>query len=321
MAIKHCGRALTCALALSVLTFQPTSGSAADAPSTYLLGPEDTISVVVPEAEELSFADVRIGPDGMVRLPQVGALQASGLTVTAFEAELERRLGRYMREPQAIVTVGEFQSQPVSVLGAVREPGVYQLRGRKRLVEMLSLAGGIGSDAGAVVKITRRGEWGDIPLPGAVRDGDVSVAEADLTDLMAARAPEHDVAIMPQDVISVPRAELVYVVGAVLKAGAFPLTERDNVSVLQALAMAGGLAPAAKKREARILRAAEDEDRVEIAVNLKDVIAGRAADPPLSHDDILFIPDNGGKALGMRAIQTLVSTASGIAVWRVGNSR
>ena len=294
------------------------------APSTYLLGPDDVLSVSVPEAEELSFDELRIDPEGSVRLPRIGSLPAAGLTVAMFETEVERRLARYLHDPEAIVTVSEFRSQPVSVLGEVREPGVFQLRGNKTLAEVLSLAGGLSDAAGNIVKVTRRDQWGPVPLPGSTvsPDGRYSVAGVDLALLMDARAPEHNIKIMPQDVVTVPRAEMVYVVGSVQRAGAFPLSERESVSVLQALAMAGGLAPAARQKDARILRSAVvDSGRIEIAVNLKDVIAGRSTDPTLGRDDILFIPENGRRLVGLKAIQTLVATASGIAVWRVGNSR
>ena len=117
MAIKKHGRRIAWTLILCAVAASAADG---DVPSTYLLGPEDTISVVVPEAEELSFQNVRIAPDGSVRLPQVGGLQAAGLTVADFEAALERRLARYMHDPQAIVTVSEFRSQPVSVTKAAK---------------------------------------------------------------------------------------------------------------------------------------------------------------------------------------------------------
>ena len=292
--------------------------------STYLLGPGDSIVVHVPEAEEIPTDPLRVGSDGYVRLPLVGRLRAEGLTTAELEQEITARLGAFLKHPEAIVTVSELRSQPVSVIGAVKDPGVHQLEGRKSLVEMLSLAGGLGPEAGAKIKITRRSEWGAIPLTGATLDetGRYSVAEVELADLMEARRPELNVLVKPEDVISVPRAEMVYVIGAVERAGGFVLNEKDSVSVLQALALAGGLDSTAKKKEVKILRTTgEGEDRVEITVNLKAVMEGKAEDVDLLREDILFIPTSGSKAFGARAIQTAVNTATGIAVWRVGNSQ
>lgn len=292
--------------------------------STYLLGPDDSIVVQVPEAEEITNDPLRIGADGYLRLPLVGRLRAEGLTPAQLEREITARLGAYLKRPEAIVTVQEFRSQPVSVIGAVNDPGVHQLEGSKSLVEMLSLAGGLSEEAGAKVKITRRREWGAIPLAGATVDetGRFSIAEVDLDDVMEARRPELNVLIKPEDVISVPRAEMVYVIGAVERAGGFVLNDRESVSILQALALAGGLDSKAKKKKAKILRTiGESEDREEITVNLKRVMAGEADDVGLRREDILFIPTSGSKAFGTRAIQTAVNAATGIAVWRVGNSR
>ena len=212
--------------------------------TTYVLGPDDEITIWVLEADELSTDPIRIGTGGYINLPMVGRFRAAGLTVEQLEAELTHRLRTYVHEPNVAVSVTEFRSQPVSVIGAVKNPGVHQLEGYKTLVEVLSLAGGLREDSGHSVKITRRLKWGRIPLPTAKDNstGQFSVAEVSLEDVMEARNPEENVFIKPHDVISVPRAEMVYVIGAVERSGGFVLNERESISVLQVLALAGGLA-------------------------------------------------------------------------------
>ncbi len=169
--------------------------------STYVLGPEDRIVVQAFELEELGAEPVRIDEKGDVSLAILGTVRAAGLTVRELETELLSRAQRYVKEPRVTVRLGEMRSQPVSILGAVNSPGVHQLQGQRSLVEMLSLAGGLRADAGHTAKITRRREWGPIPLSGAVEaDGaGFSVAEVGIRDMLEAANPADNIAILPHD--------------------------------------------------------------------------------------------------------------------------
>src|SRR5262249_17256690 len=155
---------------------------------------------------------------------------AAGMTLEELESELVVALKPYIRQPKVAVAIAEFHSQPVSVIGAVNTPGILQLQGTKTLVEILSMAGGLRTDAGNIVAITRRQEWGALPLPGAKPDptGQFSTGEVKLKDILEARNPEHNLIIRPNDIISVPHAEVVYVLGAVKKAGGFTLSDHDT---------------------------------------------------------------------------------------------
>jgi polysaccharide export outer membrane protein len=288
---------------------------------SYALGPDDEVTVWVLEADELSTDPVRIGKDGYMNLPLVGRFRAAGLTVEQLEAELTHRLKTYVLEPNVAVSITEFRSQPVSVIGSVKDPGVHQLEGHKTLVEVLALAGGLREDASHSVKITRELRWGRIPLATAKDDstGQFSVAEVSLEDFMEARNPEQNVLIKPHDVISVPRAEMIYVIGAVVRSGGFVLRERESISVLQALALAGGLGRAASVKNSKVLRPSDGgSKRTEIAINLKDILSNRTPDFPLRQDDILFIPRSGGKAAALRTAEAIVGVGAGIAVYRGG---
>src|SRR5258708_18289232 len=250
-------------------------------PSTYTLGPHDQISFWGIDADELVNKQFRIDPEGDVSLPMVGRLHAAGLTIRQFEEVLNKQLSAYIRAPHIVVTIAEFRSQPVSVVGAVKAPGIYQLQGQKTVVEVISLAGGFREDAGNTIKITRELEWGKIPLGNASIDPGhkFSVAEGRIKEILEARNPEENILMMPHDVITVPRGELVYVIGDVKKAGGFILTERSNISVLQALSMAEGLGSTADASHTRILRMESgQEQRTEIAVNLKKVLDGTSSD-------------------------------------------
>jgi polysaccharide biosynthesis/export protein len=295
------------------------SSPAMHVPSTYTLGPDDQISFLGIDADEIVNKQFRIDPEGDVNLPMVGRLRAAGLTIRQFEEILNKQLSTYVREPHIVVTIVEFRSQPVSVVGAVKAPGTYQLQGRKTVVEMISLAGGFREDAGNTVKITRELEWGKIPLSNATIDPlhNFSVAEVRIKEILEAKNPENNILMMPHDVITVPRGELVYVIGDVKKAGGFILTERSHMSVLQALSMAEGLGSTANARHTKILRMESgQEQRTEIAVNLKKILDGTSNDVPLQAGDILFVPGSAAKKVGVRTLEAMIQVGTGVAIWR-----
>jgi polysaccharide export outer membrane protein len=259
-------------------TPRPAAGQPQASPS-YVLGPNDVIQISALDAEELGKSPIRIEPSGNISLPMIGRIHVSGLTVVQFEEELKLRLKAYIIEPVVAVTIVEFRSQPASVLGAVNRPGIVQLEGRKTLVEVLSLAGGLRPDHGHSVKVSRSPEFGAIPLASATHDAqrNVSTAEINLRNVMESLKPEENIIILPNDIITVPRAELVYVVGEVRKPGGFVLNDRKNVSILQVVAMAEGLAPDASPKNARIVRASAGSNRIEIPVDLKAIIGRQSA--------------------------------------------
>jgi len=287
--------------------------------STYLLGPEDELQISGPELEELTTKTVRVDGEGDIQVPLVGRVHVAGLTVQQAEQELNKRLSTYIRHPQAALDVKDLRSQPASVLGAVNSPGVHQVEGHKTLLEMISMAGGVRPDAGYSIRITRQVEWGCIPLPGAKLDasGRFSVAQVNLQEIMEAKTPEENIQILPHDVISVPKAELVYVTGDVKKSGGFVLGERQTMSVLQAVSLAEGMGPAPDPKHAKILRLAPGADqRTEIPVDLKSILQGKGGDVPMQGNDILFIPDSTGKKVALRFMEAAISTGTGLAIYR-----
>jgi polysaccharide export outer membrane protein len=155
-------------------------------PPSYVLGPADQIMIHALDIPDISGKTQRLDLNGDLKLPMIGRVHAAGMTLDQLERELTERLKVYLEEPDVAVTVTEFHSQPVSVIGAVGTSGVHQLEGRKTIIEVLSMAGGVGGDAGPSLRITRRLEWGRIHLPGAREDatGGFSIAEVDLRSLL-----------------------------------------------------------------------------------------------------------------------------------------
>src|SRR5262249_3869193 len=178
--------------------------------ASYVLGPDDQVVIRVLDMPDLSDKPQRIDPNGDLRMPVVGRVRAAGLTAEQLEAELANRLKALLQQPDVSVSVAEFRSQPVSVLGAVATPGIKQLEGSKTkaLIEVLSMAGGPSAEAGPTVRVTRRSEQGRIPLPEAVDQPGFSVVDIPLKPLMDAMTPDKNIAVHPTDVVSIPRADV-----------------------------------------------------------------------------------------------------------------
>ncbi len=287
--------------------------------ASYVLGPGDEISVWVRDLDEINRKQVRIETDGFISLPLIGRVLASGATPEVLEGVLRKRLKPQVLDPEVTVAVAEARSQPVSVIGAVNRPGVLQVQGSKSLVEVLSMAEGFRPDAGHTITVTRRLEHGRIPLPGAADDSthQFSTVKIDVKNgLIGAESPQSNIAMKPFDVVSVPKADLVYVFGEVHKSGGFVLNDRESLSVLQALSLAEGLNRTASSRGARILRVSAEGPRIEIPVDLQRIMAGKGEDLRMQPNDVLFIPNSAAKSATIRGLQTLVEIGTGVAIWR-----
>jgi polysaccharide export outer membrane protein len=289
----------------------------------YVLGPDDGLLIKVTDLTEFdpkAGGVIRVDHQGEIRLPIVGRIKAEGLTVESLEKEIGTRLSTIMNNPEVTVAVAEYRSHPVSVLGAVRNPGVYQVTGPKTLFEVLSLAGGLNPDASNRVKITRAASEGRLPLPTATADktGEFYIGEINVRSVMEARNPEENIIVLSNDIITVPKADMVYVVGAVHKAGGFMLLEKERISVLQAVSLAEGLDRVASAKNARILRqAAPGAERTEVVVDVEKIFSGRAQDVELQANDILFIPNSLAKSASMRALEAAIQAGTGIAMFHL----
>ena len=285
----------------------------------YILGPEDVINIEVFNLPELSKT-VRVANDGTVTLPLIGRVQAAGLTTEQLRKELADKWGEnYLQDPQVTVFVSEFKAKPVSVIGAVEKPGLYPLTGRRTLIEMLSMAGGFGkratSAAGRTVLITRKSGFGDLqPVDGMHVRGPDQI-EIDLNRLLYTKDEALNIEMKPLDIISVSKADVVYVTGAVKRPGGFVLEDRPTMTVLQAIAMAEGFTPTSAKKSARILRTNQDGSKTEVPINLSKILSGKGQDTTLAANDILFVPDSTKKIVGQRALDASVSTFSGWLIW------
>ena len=275
----------------------------------YRVGPGDRLRVDVFGAERFS-GSFTVDDAGAIALPLVGPIATAGLTPAEVEEALEARLREtYMRDPHVTLQVEEMRSRGVSILGAVRRPGVYQVTGRSTLLDVLAQAEGLTETAGSTVMI-RRGRPTSVDSAAANSAAAVPVEgemlEVDLGRLLWSGNPEGNVRIHPGDVVQVRSAALVYVVGEVNRPGGFTVPMGESMTVLQALAMAEGLGGTAAASRSVIVREHFDGSREQVPVDLDDVLDGKAAPPTLRPNDVLFVPNNGTKSIAIGVVNTLV---------------
>ena len=304
---------------ISILSGQQNRAaeSASGDRSSYVLGANDQVKIWVLGVEEIGDKPVKIDPGGDLDLPLIGKVRAAGLTTAQLKAELVKAYSKELLKPEVSVELTDFGSQPVSVMGAVNHPGVHQIEGHKTLVETISLAEGLRQDAGPRVNISRQIQYGPIPLPNARLDssGKFSIADVGVKDLLSGTHPAENIVVFPNDVITIPTAEAVYVIGEVKKPGEV-IVKGDGVTVLQALSSAEGFGTTPAPQNSKIVRVMPgSSERKEIPVDLKKILAGKSEDIAMRPNDILVVPPSGSKKVAARVMEAAIQAATGVAIW------
>ena len=285
------------------------------------IGPDDLLNISVFEAPEMN-STVRVSASGEISLQLLGAVHAAGLTPKELESVLQGLLRRtYMKDPHVGVFVQELQSHPISVVGAVKMPGVFQIRGTKTVIEVLSMAQGLADDAGDTVLIMRGAEYPKLGSSNASQptsqEKNGEIEEINLKKLLDSADSTWNVPVRPGDIVKVPRAGIVYVVGEVQKPGGFVLQNNENISVLQALALAEGPTHSSAISRTRIIRTdPASGKRTEIPMNLGKIFSGKAPDTFLQPKDIVFVPNSAAKSILYRGSEAAVQTAAGVAIYK-----
>jgi polysaccharide export outer membrane protein len=224
----------------------------------------------------------------------------AGLTTDLAEKLVAQKFldGGYFNDPHVSIFEKEYQTQGVSVLGEVQKPGIYPMLGSRRLFDVISAAGGTTPKAGNQITITHRDSKSSQSLTLG-RNADDSTSNN----------PE----ILPGDTVVVQKAGIVYIVGDVHMPGGF-IIDKPGLTVLQALAMAQGANPTAKLDGARLIRRTGDQ-RQDLPIALKKILASKAADVELQPDDILFVPNSSAKSAMHRGLEAIVQAATGVAIY------
>jgi polysaccharide biosynthesis/export protein len=269
-----------CALLLTIAAYlllpllaaaQAPPGQADPSRVEYLIGPQDVLTVTVWDSPDLS-GKFTVETDGSFTFPLIGRVKAGGLTLRQFEAELKKKLADgYFKNPQVSVAVETYRSQRIFIVGEVRNPGTYQLTGDMTLIEAIARAGSTTPAAApeAIVVRAPAGKQADGPvLPGQREDAPDS-QRVNLRDLQSGVLSQ-SVALRDGDTIFVPRAESIYVFGQVKNPGAYALQSVET-TVLQALALAGGVTDRGAANRIKIVRVVNGEKQ-EIKVKLTDLV-------------------------------------------------
>jgi polysaccharide export outer membrane protein len=265
------------------------------------LGAGDLLEVGVYNVPELT-SKVRVSNSGDIYLPLIDYVHVEGLTQEEAQSVIEKRLedGGFVRSPHVTIFVDEASSQGVTVIGEVGKPGIYPDVADHRLYEVMSEAGGFTLNASRKIAILRKGEKAPIriDLPRNLAD-----------DLSA------NVEIMPGDTITVPRAPIIYVVGDVGRPSGL-LVDNGQLTVLQALALAGGTNHTAKLSGARIIRKGPN-GMFETRVEIKKMLEAKIPDMTLQADDILFVPVSSGRVMASKTLEVAMAAATAATVYSV----
>jgi len=303
-------------------------------PRDVAVGTGDMIHIEVFDVPELS-RDVRVSDTGDISYPLIpGRIRARGLT----PYELEQKLAQLLIEnglvshPQVSVLVKEQNSQPVSIVGAVFKPGVIQLIRPTTLLEVLADSGGITDDAGSYVIVTRKTASPEVKAEAAVATEEPppptapeelgqppQIVTIRLQDLLESGNPIYNIAVYAGDVISVPRAGIVYVTGAgVSQPGGYVLQSHgEQITVMKAVALAHGLTTFSRSDDAVIMRGNPlTGQRDIIPVHIKQIENHKANDMAMKSNDILYVPDSVGKKVLARGAEAAVGIGSGLAIYR-----
>jgi polysaccharide export outer membrane protein len=286
-----------------------TSPSPAD---LYRIGAGDVLEVRVYNRPQLSRDAVRVDNRGMIRMPIIESDIVAGCrTESELAGEVAALYLKYQRHPHVDVFVKDYSSKPVAVIGAVDKPGQFQLQRRVRLLELVSLAGGPTERAGQRILVAHSSEISPCSVGAAGVAADASGFESyDLNNTLKADA-EANPYVRSGDIITLPEAQQVFVVGNVFHPTSISLKERITVS--QAVAMAGGTMSDAKKESIRILRQLPGSStKTEIVVDLNAISKRKAEDVELKANDIVEVPTSTGKRLLHSLINAVIPGASGL---------
>ena len=292
----------------------------------YMVGVGDLLDIRVADEDDMT-GRYQVMPSGDLELPLLNQpVRAAGLSTfdlsKAIEGELKKQ--DILKEPSVTVFIERGMSQNVTVLGQVARPGTYPIEQTTTLIDVISMAGGLTPTAGQYATVDRHSQQSGAPAAAAAAatTGDDSslqqtdrVISVDLQEIMSGKRPSANLAVHPGDIVTVSDAATVYVVGAVMKPGAFTVQDLSSgITVMRALALVEGPQPTASLGKTIIVRHSTDtKTREEIPVELDKIMKGKAPDTMLEANDILFVPQSGFKQ-GMHRAGDVAVIAAGYVI-------
>jgi polysaccharide export outer membrane protein len=282
----------------------PAQNTPSTRPESLLIGPGDVLHVQVVDAPEME-QHVRVTDNGMIPLVGAGDVKVGGLSVAGAQTAIHDHLiaTHYMNHPQVLVSVEQYATETVSVIGEVARPGVFPITTPRTVLDVLSFAGGITNVADRNITIQHHGSKDDSASYYVSNDPKQAIAS--------------QVMVNPGDTVIVPRAGIVYILGDVNRPGGFAMSNnQDHMTLLQALALAGGVTHSAKQGHARLIRVAEGTQQ-EQQLNLGEIQKGKRPNPTLYPGDILYVPFSWTKNFVTAGAPNLAGSAATAAIYAV----
>ena len=273
------------------------------------IGDNDLLGVTVYDAPPLT-GSVRVSEEGNIRLPMVKQpIRAAGL----YPKDLEKRIAavlvkdHLLVDPIVTVTIMEYDSRPITVAGAVNSPVTFQAMGPVTLLDAISRAGGLTANAGSEILISSQ-------APGSGGKNTTLIQRVPVTDLFDNASPALNIDLHGGEVVRVPEAGRVYVVGDVKKPGPYFITNGSKSSIMKAMAFSGGLGDHAGHTAYIYREEAGASGRTEVPVHLKKILDRKSPDVALKANDILYVPDANGRRISAKVLQVMVGVGTAAAV-------
>ncbi len=259
-----------------------TGQAITDSDISYKIGPGDLIEIKVFDVPELNIT-VRVSGNGLITLPLIGNITAEGLTRSQLENRLAAMLEKnYLKNAQVTVFIKEHHSQMVSVIGAVKTPGNHELYGEKTILELISLAGGFTPDASKKIIIIRK-----------LKEGKSISLSIDMDELMLEGNPKLNIPLKAGDIINIPAESHmnIYIFGEVKNPGHIQMIKEGDITLLRAIAQAGGFTDRARKGSVLVKRRENGKEK-KIKINVKSILKGKKPDFVLENNDIIHVPES-----------------------------
>lgn len=302
-AVSHLDLPVGMVVVATLFCLMLTGAASATTTETLLIGPGDRLFVHVVDTPEMD-QHPSVTDGGEIPLIGAGSVKVSGMTPAEAASVIRNRLiaSNYMKHPEVVVSVEQFATQSVSVLGEVKASGAYPITTPRSVLDVLALAGGLSTIADRNILIQRHGDPQHPVHYVFSNNADRAVAEQVMVD--------------PGDTVVVPKAGIVYVLGDVNRPGGYVMSNNEStVTVLQALAYAGGLTKSAKLSHARLIRTAANTSHSERDLSLGDLQTGKVPDLPMLPGDILYVPFSFARNTATMGAASIASAAASAAVY------
>lgn len=288
---------------MSLLLFAGAPRAKASDGNTLLIAPGDLLHVQVADTPEMD-EDARVTDKGEVPIVGIGDVKVAGLTPSAAALAVHDMLikSHFLNHPQVSITVKEFATQQVSVIGEVKSSGSYPIATPRPILAVLALAGGLTPEANRHILVERQGDQ-EHPLEYYVSNN-------------GSQAIEQQVMVSPGDTVVVSRAGIVYILGDVNRPGGYVMSNNESqLTLLQGLALAGGVSRAAKQGHAHLIRKKADGSFSDTELSVGDIQKGKRPDLPLLPGDVLYLPFSFARNIATTGAPGIAASAAGAAVY------